>query len=54
MTAAAEETVRYFAEAVTRGDPAAAITECDIERLSNLTPAAGERHREAQMPAIDR
>jgi diketogulonate reductase-like aldo/keto reductase len=24
-----------------------------IERLNNLTPAAGERHEEAQMAAID-
>jgi len=25
-----------------------------IERLNNLTPAAGERHEEAQMTTIDR
>jgi aryl-alcohol dehydrogenase-like predicted oxidoreductase len=25
-----------------------------IERLNNLTPAAGERHEEAQMAVIDR
>jgi hypothetical protein len=54
VAAAAEETVRRFAEAVTRGDPDAAITECNIERPNNLIPAAGERHEEAQMSAIDR
>ena len=25
-----------------------------IERLNNLTPAAGERHEEAQMAVVDR
>ena len=42
---------------MTRNRPAADQLELSaeqIERLNNLTPAAGERHEEAQMATVDR
>jgi hypothetical protein len=34
--------------------PPTAVSAEQIERLNNLTPAAGERHNEASMAVIDR
>ena len=40
--------------AVRTGIPVGELVESDLERLNNLTPAAGERHDEGNMAAIDR